>query len=122
MLGLAIAIILPLWLYVNSSLGNTREELDVTHAKVAVNKLKDAADSVYVQGSPASIYLDVDMPTNVESSSISGREITIKVYTASGVSDVYAVTLANLTGSLPDRPGRVKILVKAEANGVNITG
>ncbi|MFH1750778.1 MAG: hypothetical protein ABH863_03810 [Candidatus Micrarchaeota archaeon] len=121
MLGFAIAIILPLWLYVNSSIGNTKAELDMTYAKVAVNKVKDAADSVYVQGAPASIYLDIDMPDNIESTSVSGREIQINLNTAAGISEIYAVSIANLQGSLPTRSGRVRVLVKAESNFVNIT-
>lgn len=125
MLGFAIAIILPLWLYVNSSLSDTKGELDVTYARVAVNKIKDAADSVYVQGPPASIYLDLDMPDNIESTSVgndpSGREVLIKLNTAGGVSQIYAVTIGNVTGSLPTRLGRIRVLIKAETNFVNIT-
>jgi len=127
MLGFALAIILPLWLYVNSSLGATKGELDMTYARVAVNKVKDAADSVYIQGPPASIYLEIDMPDNIESTSVSGREVQINLQTAGGISQIYAVTLANLTGGLPTRSGRVRVLVKAEAsclalqNCVNVT-
>lgn len=121
MLGFAIMIILPLWLYVNSSIGDTAGELDLTYARVAVDKVKDAADSVYVQGPPASIYLDLDMPGNIQSATVSGREIQIKLSTKGGVADVYAVSLATLQGSLPTRAGRVRVLVKAETGFVNVT-
>ncbi|MFH0971076.1 MAG: hypothetical protein V1835_00765 [Candidatus Micrarchaeota archaeon] len=121
MLGFAIAIILPLWLYVNSSVGETKQGLDVTYARVAVNKIKDAADSVYVQGPPAMAYLEIDMPDNVYSTSVSGREVMIKLNTRGGVSEIYAVSIATMQGSLPTRAGRVRVRVKAETNFVNIT-
>jgi hypothetical protein len=121
MLGFAIAIILPLWLYVNSSLSDTKGELDVTYARVAVNKIKDAADSVYVQGPPASIYLDLDMPDNIESTSVSGREVQISLNTQGGLAEIYAVSISNLQGSLPTRPGRIRVLVKSEGNYTNVT-
>ncbi|MEK6843336.1 MAG: hypothetical protein AABY04_02520 [Candidatus Micrarchaeota archaeon] len=121
MLGFALAIVLPLWLYVNTTIGESKQSLDVTYAKVAVNKIRDAADSVYVQGAPAQIPLVLDMPDNIASTSISGREVQIKLYSQDGQTDIYAVTLSNLQGSLPIRSGRIRILVKAETNFINIT-
>ncbi len=122
MLGFAIAIILPLWFYVNSSVGSAKGDLDTTYAKVAVGKLKGAADSVYVQGPPAQIYVDLEMPDNIASASVSGREIVLTVNTRGGESEIYEVTLGALQGALPARPGLVRVLVKAEADFVNITG
>jgi hypothetical protein len=123
MLGFAIAIILPLWLYVNSALTETRSELDVTYAKVAVTKLKDAANSVYVQGPPASVYMDVEMPSNIQSISISGREIVFNLDTPGGISEVYDITLPNLQGAIAPRMGRIYVLVKAENTSlVSING
>ncbi|MFH0970980.1 MAG: hypothetical protein V1835_00280 [Candidatus Micrarchaeota archaeon] len=121
MLGFALAIILPLWLYVNASLSNTNQDLDATYARSAVNKVRDAADSVFVQGPPAQMYLEVEMPHSVLSTSVSGKEVMIVLDAPGGNSEVYAVTLANVSGELPARQGRVRILVKAETNFVNIT-
>lgn len=122
MLGFAILIVLPLWLYVNTSLGRTQEDLSITYAKVAVNKLRDAADSVYVQGYPASIYMDLDMPDNIASTEVIGREVVIRIQTPAGITEIYQVTLADLQGSLPTRAGRIRMQVKAESAGfVNIT-
>ncbi|MBI5224670.1 hypothetical protein HY989_02275 [Candidatus Micrarchaeota archaeon] len=121
MLGFALAIVLPLWLYVNTTIGESKQNLDVTYAKVAVNKIRDAADSVYVQGPPAQVPLVLDMPDNIASTSINGREIQIKLYSQDGQTDIYAVAQSSLQGTLPTRSGRISILVKAESNFVNIT-
>lgn len=121
MVGIAILMIVPLWFYVNGEVGRTRQEMEVAYARVAVNKIRDAADAVYIQGPPARTYLELNFPDNIRSTSVGSREILMKLATPGGETDVYAVTIGGVQGSLPTRAGLVRILVKSEGNYVNIT-
>ncbi|MFH1106794.1 MAG: hypothetical protein V1787_02765 [Candidatus Micrarchaeota archaeon] len=121
MMGLALLIVVPLWFFVNDSVGKTRQELQFSYAKVAVNKIRDAADVVYIQGPPARIYMELQFPDNIHSATVGGREILIRMPTPSGFTDVYSVTIGDVQGSLPTRAGLVRILVKSEGNYVNVT-
>ncbi len=120
-LGLSLAIVLPLWLYVNNQFNTTRQELQFTYARLAVDKLADAADLVFVQGAPSQLQVQLTIPDNVVSASASGKEIQFKLSTANGLTDVYAVTLGTVSGTIPTRAGPVVLLIKSEGSFVNIT-
>ncbi len=121
MVGLAILIVVPLWFYVNDQVGKTQEEMQLTYARVAVNKIRDAADAVYIQGPPARTYLELNFPDNIRATSVGSREILMKMATPGGLTDVYAVTIGEVQGSLTTRAGLVRVLVKSEGSYVNVT-
>ncbi|MFH1200188.1 MAG: hypothetical protein V1708_03915 [Candidatus Micrarchaeota archaeon] len=122
MMGLALAMLIPIWFYVNTTLSSTRGEMQATYAKVAVSKLRDAADAVYIQGPPARLYLELVFPDNIGSATVGSHEIMLRLQTPGGLSDVYSVTIGEVQGSLPTRGGLVRVLVKAEeGNYVNVT-
>ncbi len=121
LLGISLAVLVPLWLYVSSQVGTTRQDLQVTYARLAVDKIADAADLVYVQGPPSQISVVVTLPDNIISTRVDSKEILLQLSTPGGASDVYAVTLGNVSGAIPTRPGPIRLLVKSEGTYVNIT-
>ncbi|MFA4946247.1 MAG: hypothetical protein WC607_01760 [Candidatus Micrarchaeia archaeon] len=115
--ALSLAVLLPLWFYVDTNRTQVEGQLRLGYAQQAVNRLRDAADLVYAQGPPAQIYVEVNVPPGIASASVSGRAISLFVNSQWGPNEVYAVTVANVTGSLeslPRFPGPRTILVKAE--------
>lgn len=117
--GISLAILLPLWLYVNSSVDASKADLQVAYARNSLAKIKEAADAAFVEGPPARFSLFLNFPSEIDSASVSGNEVLLRLRLLSAqgaLSDVYAVTIGNVTGSLPVEGGLVRVLVSAEYN------
>ncbi len=128
--ALSLAILVPLWLFVNSSIDSTKADLQTSYAKNALGKIRDAADAAFVEGPPARFSLYLTFPEGIQSTSVSGREVsmTLSIFGAQGAqSDAYITTIGNVTGSIPAQSGLIRLFVKAEYNSssgenfVNIT-
>lgn len=87
--------------------------LRLTQARSAVNDLAHAADVVYSEGEGSVRKVRVTIPDGVAPDRIfvDGRFINIGVYVEGGDSDVNAMSMAQLKGSLPDSPGTYWIYV-----------
>jgi len=119
--GIALIILIPLWLNVNTQMGIVRTELQSTYAQQAVAKIRGAADAVYVQGQPAQFTILVNFPDNVRNVTVSGNEISMRLTTSAGDTDAVAITLGPVTGNLSTSVGTHRVLVKAQGGMVNIT-
>ena len=119
--SLAIIILLPLWINIYNTLGATKIELQSSYSAHAVSKLKTAADAVYLQGRPAKFTLIINLPEGVDSVSISNHEISIRMSSAAGTSDMIAMTLGEVEGSISPNPGAHRVSVEALNGKVNIT-
>ncbi|MCX6777931.1 MAG: hypothetical protein NT157_03520 [Candidatus Micrarchaeota archaeon] len=122
-IGFMLVVLLVLWAQTTFTIGSTTTELRVAYAKHAVTKIAEAADAVYVQGPPAKFSVYITMPDTVDNIMISGREITIRVYTYGGTTDVYAETLGPLTsdGSF-ETGGKVGGTHKISVEAVRVGG
>lgn len=117
--GLSLAILVPLWIYVNSSMDSARADLQLSYAQNSLERIREAADAAYVEGVPAQFSLFLNFPQGIESTSVSGTEVMMRItpFGAGGaLSDVYVVTIGNVTGSIPLQSGMVRLYVKAEYN------
>jgi hypothetical protein len=119
--GIALMILIPLWLSINTSLNTTKTALQSSYAQHAVSKLKGAADAVYVQGSPAKFTLLISLPEGVQNVTIANNEISVRLSTASGISDVIGTTIGPVYGSISPEMGTHRVVVSASGGGVNIT-
>lgn len=119
--GIALLLLLPLWVSINNSLGATKTELQSSYARHAVSKLKGAADSVYVQGQPAKFTMLVTLPEGVENVTVSGNEISMRLATPSGISDIVATTIGPVQGSITTSPGAHRVVVTSQGGIVNVT-
>ncbi|MEM0475442.1 MAG: hypothetical protein QW343_01480, partial [Candidatus Norongarragalinales archaeon] len=129
-IALTLAALLVVWVYVSNTTSSTKEDLNVAYARQIVLKLRDAADLVYAQGPPAQFVVEANVPEGVVYANASGREILLRVRSAGGgLTDVYAATVANLTGDLSaieEKSGVIPVIVKAQKQAlgnivVNIT-
>ncbi|RLG22031.1 hypothetical protein DRN74_01305 [Candidatus Micrarchaeota archaeon] len=122
MFAFILAVIVPIWVYANNNINTTNERLQKSYAENAVQRLAAAADMVYVQGHPARMTIRIRIPEAVENASIKQHEISIRVSSRGGPSDIYYTTVAPLNGSLPSSPGFYFITLRAMEEGyVNIS-
>ena len=128
-IAFTLSALLVVWAYVSGTTSSTQQELNVAYAKQVVLKLRDAADLVYSQGPPAQFVVEVNVPEGVKEASVLEHEILLRVNSGGGLSDVYASTVANLTGDLTpleEKTGLAVVIVKAQRQAlgnivVNIT-
>lgn len=117
-IALSLAILMPLWLYVDAESSRVKGELQLAYAKQAVARLRDAADLVYAQGPPAQILVEVEAPRGVESAIVQGNSIGLELALPWGVNEVYLDTVGPVTGSIDSFlfEGPKKIVVRAQTN------
>ena len=100
----------------------------IAEARSAVEKLANAVNLVSSQGCPASIMLQVHLPTGTNPSEsfigsrydVSGDIISLRVVMASGEEDVIARTAVPVNGSLPATAGPHTMIVQNLCSHVTI--
>jgi len=117
----ALMILIPTILYLTNVSQGFSDDNVLTTASNSVEKIGQTADLVYSRGEPAKLTISVSVPANVQEISFTGKTMTWKVKTSSGVSDVYYNSVATLTGDLPTTPGYYDVIVEAMDSKVNIT-
>ena len=119
--SLVLIILSFLTYYAQDMTERNREEIIMSNAVIAVNKITEAADIVYTQGKPSQITLSVYIPDKVYSIEFSNKMMIMRINVSSGSTDVFAESKAPLIGSISTDYGTKRIRVKAEENYVNIT-
>lgn len=121
MFGFVLVVLIPVWFYANSNINSTNERLQKAYAQNAIERLSTAADMAYVQGSPAKITVRVRMPAGIDAITIKKHEISMRMLTPAGYTDIYGLTAAPLNGSLPEGEGFYTISLTAMAGYVNMS-
>ena len=121
LISVILLLLVPIWLYLMLSRTQIQDDLSISYANDAVNRIKDAADLVYIQGSPARVKISVYIPDNVQAIEFLNNTVIIHLRTSAGIVDIHAESLARLNGSLPIQSGYYYVLVKAEQGYVNVT-
>ena len=122
MIGLSLLILMGLLVVVHFLTASATEQMNMNAAHDAVNKLKEAADFVYIHGHPTTITVYVNIPKNVINGSdtyISDRTINLGMQLGDDVNDIYAVTKGNVTGTLPTTEGYYVFVVNSTGDSVN---
>ena len=119
--AVALLILAPIILYANQTIASSQEELKISTARNAVDRIGEAADLVYTQGSPAKTTMTIFIPDNVNYTLISNKTVQITLRTSAGRVDVYKETNAPLNGSLPNQTGFYPVSITAFNNYVNIS-
>jgi hypothetical protein len=120
-ISFALMILLPFFLHLQTVSSNLSDDVNSAIAFYSMKKIGEMADWVYSQGEPAKITFLIQIPKNVEEISFNGKIMIWKVRTSSGISDISYTSIANLTGSLPTKPGYYNVLAQATENGVKIS-
>ncbi len=121
--ALVLLILAPLWMSMLRAIQAQQDDLRVSQARTALQRIVQSADLVYVQGAPASVVVTVYVPSGVSNYSLLSNETVYILALGSAHTDVVEPTKTPLSGSLPTTEGTYKLIVKAEATGiVNVTG
>ena len=122
--SIILTILALLTYYAQDMTERNRVEIMSSNAVVAVNKIAEAADIVYTQGSPSQITTSVYIPENLQSIEFSNNLIIMRVEVGSGISDIFAKAKANFTADSYISPdsGTRRIKVKCcEGNNVSVS-
>ena len=116
-----LLMLYPFWITLFESIGSQQEELRISYARSAVERVREAANLVHIQGEPAQVSVRVYIPEGVENSTMEGDTLVLKVRTRAGLTDVVAFSNGNLTGEMPIEAGHYTLKIKAEGGLVNVT-
>lgn len=97
------------------------DRVNVNQASRVAKELVDAAEKIYFIGEPSQTKVKVTIPDNVEVISFSNKELQLKVRIVGGLTDVYQVSLVNITGNISTVPGTKTILIRAQNGFANLT-
>jgi len=121
LVGFTFLIIIPLiaigFLY--SSEGE--DQIITSQLSQISKKIVDAAEEVYYYGAPAKTVIDVYIPKNIKSATITGNTILFKVQTINGITDISYSSPISINGTLPNSKGIKHIKVEAKGNYVWIS-
>jgi len=119
MIGILLAILLPLSAYVWK---NNSASSSIQQATIAADSMAGTANSLWGSGPGAKNRINVYFPPgyNATGSSLSGNTIRLKINTAAGPSDVVSTTKANITGTLPNSPGNAYLDMEMMGSYVSV--
>jgi len=90
----------------------------LAQANAAAQQIVFAADQVRMQGEGSRMIVRVTVPQNVESTKVGNNEIILRVRgLGGGLTNIYGIASANLTGSFPNATGIYLINVTMQSNG-----
>ena len=116
--GVGLAIILPLFYF---SLFYSSQATAQVLASDAVNSIAYSADYLYSLGNQSATTLRIRLPEGIANSAVGSKTILLKLNTTAGTTDVFAVTKANVTGSLPKKSGYYLIKLQNVNSAINIS-
>lgn len=119
-LGMLFIILIPFFYY---SMEGSITNVKMYKADDAVNTLAGAADAVYGLGPGTKKIVRIELPGGVESTLVNNHEITLKLRISGGVSDVFATTKPEVTGTFPSSKGyhTLKVEYLTSQNKVQIS-
>jgi uncharacterized protein (UPF0333 family) len=120
---LVLGFLIPIWIYMTGVQTQSKTEMSLSYSKLAVERVAETADFVYSQGPPANMKIRVYVPSGIESYMITNDTIDLKVRYGSDLTDIFAMTKANLTltATFPTKEGTYWINIEAVENYVNIS-
>lgn len=113
LVGIVLFITIPIFYY---AITNSSQSIRMNEASNVVDAIAKTADTVYALGPGSQDYIQIMIPGGVESISFDRNEVQMKVKIFSDTSDFFAVSKANLTGSISINSGSKHIYIKTLDN------
>jgi len=117
-IGFALLITIPLILIFYEYTRATSDQVISSQVDQIARKITDNAESVYYLGEPSKTRIKVYMPENVEEAIISNKEVTFRVKTQSGITDISHISSVNLSGDIAITPGIHYISIESKGDYV----
>lgn len=120
LVSLILAALIPLIYYATSKSSN---EIRLNQADQTVQTIAKAADNVYTAGPGNREYIQVVMPTGVQSFTVNGRDIIMNLTIYGSFSQVHARSISSIrnTTPLPREEGTYNIIVRMTEKEVEIS-
>ncbi len=121
-IGIAMAILVPLFVILNSYTYETRSDLKIRALEDSMDSIAESSNMVYFQGYPAKMSVNLYVPEGVVMTNVSDNLFRVRVRYGNGYTDIVSMTDAIVNGSLPTKAGIYKITIKAVEDGwVNVS-
>lgn len=116
--SVAVTTILALaYSYANMS----NDKIRVNQIEALADKVISRAESVFYSGQPSQLTVSVYVPKGVEEITLSGKDLIIRIHLSTGEMKRVFTSGVNLEGSISASEGVKNLLIKAEADKVNIS-
>ncbi len=100
MLGISLTIFAAILYLTTVLISSSTSQIGVDSALRSVERIKEAADFIYIHGHPSKTRINVQVPSNIEDISIQNHVVKFRIYAGLGYTDIYDVTKGNLTSNL----------------------
>ncbi|MFH0798253.1 MAG: hypothetical protein V1906_02465 [Candidatus Woesearchaeota archaeon] len=112
--GIVLLLLIPIFYISAEKISN---EIKVSQANDAVTSLARAVNVVYSLGPGTKRLIEITIPGGVENTEVNGTLIQIRLHVFGGSSDVYAMTITNVSGYVPSQKGTYHIPLEAQEDG-----
>ncbi len=119
--SIALMMLVPVVLEGWQSAAQLGTNINFQKARSAASQIADAAKTVYFQGVPSAMTINVVFPENIILTNVSGKELYFKMKVKDSSTDVVEFFDFNVTGNLSNVSGMHEIYLEALPNVVNIT-
>lgn len=120
-MGFITLMTIPLLIIYYTYTSSSSDSVATSQAMQIARKIVDSSESVYYLGKPSQTTLKLSFPSNIQSTSLSNKEVVFKIKIQNGIADIVQISAVNMSGNLPTSPGIHVITVKAEDGYVQIT-
>jgi len=117
---IGISIIIATLVYVNSAQTESLTSYNINAAQNTVNKIAEAADTIFLQGNHSKIVLTLSFPDGISQATVGSNTVMLKLRIKSGETDIYQMTKEPVSGSLPTSSGSHRIVVENMGDYVSI--
>ncbi|VVB59957.1 Uncharacterised protein [uncultured archaeon] len=119
--SIALLMLVPVVLDGWQSTAQLGTNINFQKARSAASQMADAAKTVYFQGTPSVMTINVAFPENIILANVSGKELYFKMKIKDSSTDIVEFFDFNVTGNLSNVSGMHEIYLEALPNVVNIT-
>lgn len=118
--GIALLLSTPFILKAQTSIMDLKDGSNAVAAESSLQDIEAAIETVSASGEPARRTFTVRMPETVESGEIINNSIVYTLGTRSGKSQMIRTFETNVTGTIPQDPGRHRLTVYMMDGEANI--
>jgi len=118
--GIALLVSTPFIIEAQNTIMDLRESTSSMALQSSLDDLEIAIDVVSASGEPAVRTFPIELPDNLNSTSIEENATIIEVNTPQGTSTHFRTFDINVSGELPDSSGNHMIRTEATSDGVEV--
>jgi len=120
LVGFLLIILFPAALLAFNLYGESESLIHIRQAQQAVNMIVNEAESIFYQGPPSMIKMNVYFPPNVDSILIHESEIIVSIKRREGIEDIAVPSNVKLSGGILSRQGNQRIKIQTDGSVVHI--